>query len=47
LLQAGIERSITMLSSETYHFHISCKTCLWVIEDVNIEASSTYMPVKD
>jgi mRNA capping enzyme len=47
LLQAAIERSITTLSSETYHFHISCKTCLWVIEDVNIEASSTYMPVKD
>jgi hypothetical protein len=45
--QAAIERSITMLSSKTYHFHISCKTCLRVIDDVNIEASSTYMPVKD
>ncbi len=36
-----------MLSSKIYHFHISCKTCLRVIEVVNIEASSTYMPVKD
>jgi hypothetical protein len=32
---------------ETCHFHISCETCLRIIDDVNIESGSVYQPVKD
>jgi mRNA capping enzyme len=45
--QASIERSITLKTSETCHFHISCSACLRMIYDVNIESGSIYQPVKD
>jgi mRNA capping enzyme len=45
--QASIERSITLKTSGTCHFHIYCSACLRMIDDVNIESGSIYQPVKD
>jgi len=45
--QASIERAIQLNTSETCHFHISCRTCLRVIDDVNVESGVVYRPVKD